>query len=155
MKSASPTGNDVLRMPIAGMLAWLLPGAGHLYIGQRVRGIIFMTAIAVTFWGGVAIGGVKNTVNPTDRSLWFLGQICAGSHTLAVLAWSKQIPDPKPEEASLWIAYGDSEEVSVVYTAICGMLNILVIFDVLVRAEKGPIELAKRGPPTPVRRGAT
>jgi hypothetical protein len=129
--------SNVLKVPVAGLLTWLLPGAGHLYIGERVRGIILMAAIAVTFWGGIAIGGVKNTVNPTQRSLWFAAQICAGGHTLATLGISRLVDDPPASNPSLRIGYGPSEEIPVVYTAICGMLNILIIFDVLVRAEKG------------------
>jgi len=144
-----------LRVPIAGLLGWLLPGAGHLFIGDRARGIIFITAIAVTFWGGVAIGGVKGTVDPGKRKLWFLGQICAGSHALAALAWSNHIPGPPQDDPSSLIAYNRAEEISVVYTAICGMLNILVIFDVLVRAEKGPAVTAQRGPPGKARGAST
>lgn len=137
MKSA-PTQNPELRMIIAAALSWVLPGAGHIFIGERGRGIILVIAITLTFWTGVAIGGVKNTVNPQQRSLWFLGQICAGGHTLAVLGWSKQLPEPPAADPSVSIAFGDAEEVSVVYTAICGMLNILIILDVLVRAERPP-----------------
>ena len=155
MKSKGPASNPEFRVPVAGLLAWVLPGAGHLFIGERTRGVIFMTAIAVTFWGGVAIGGVKNTVNPRQRSLWFLAQICAGSHALAALAWSKQI-DLAPEQApSTLIAYNKAEEISVVYTAICGMLNLLIILDVLVRAEKWAAALPERGPPGKARRTST
>lgn len=141
-------------MPIAGVLAWLVPGAGHLFIGERTRGIIFLVTIAVTFWSGVAIGGVKNTVNPQERSLWFLGQICAGSHTLAVLAWSKAMPEPAEKGSTTRYAYGRAEEVSVVYTAICGMLNVLIILDALVRAERRPIAIPARASPSRAARGA-
>ena len=153
MKSSGPAINPDLRVPVAGLLGWLLPGAGHLFIGERGRGFIFMTAIAVTFWGGVAIGGVKNTVNPTDRKLWFLGQVCAGSHALAVLAWSKQI-EANPKDDPELFAYGRAEEVSVVYTAICGMLNILIILDLLVRVEKRAAVPQRRGPPPKTRRAS-
>jgi hypothetical protein len=141
-------------MAIAGVLAWILPGAGHLYIGERTRGIIFLVTIAVTFWTGVAIGGVKNTVNPRDRSLWFLGQICAGGHTLATLAWSKAIPEPAEQGSTSRYAYGRAEEVSVVYTAICGMLNVLIILDALVRAEKRPGAVPARASPARATRSA-
>jgi hypothetical protein len=137
------TRGGAFHVPIAGLLGWLLPGAGHLFIGERVRGIIFLAVIAVTFWTGVAIGGVKNTVNPHERSLWFLGQIGAGSHTLGVLAWSRQMAEPAQPGSPDRYAYGRAEEVSVVYTAICGMLNILIIFDVLVRAENRPLAAAR------------
>ena len=155
MRSTAPTANPEFRVPIAGLLGWLLPGAGHLFIGERARGVIFLATITVTFWGGVAIGGVKNTVNLQERRFWFLGQICAGGHTLALMAWSKQIERPaddNPQHTRI-IAYGRAEEVSVVYTAICGMLNLLIILDVLGRAEKTPLS-AQRGPPTGGRRGS-
>ena len=127
-----------LRVPFAGLLAWILPGLGHLYIGERGRGLIFMITIALTFWGGVAVGGVKNTVNPQTRSLWFLGQVCAGVHPFAAIAWSRRVEIPPDADKTRYIAYGQMEDISIVYTAIAGMLNLLVILDVLVRAERGP-----------------
>jgi hypothetical protein len=125
-----------LRVPIAGILGWIIPGLGHLYIGERTRGLIFMITIALTFWGGVAVGGVKNTVNPQERSLWFMGQVCAGAHPFLAIAWSRQIEVPANSDKTRYIAYGQMEDISIVYTAIAGMLNILVILDVLTRAEQ-------------------
>ncbi len=147
-RSSSAVADPTFRVAIAGLLGWLLPGAGHLFVGERARGIIIIATIAVTFWTGVAIGGVKNTVNPANRSLWFIGQICAGGHALTALALSHAVQDPAESGAdpTTVIGYGRAEEISVVYTAICGMLNVLVILDVMVRAEKQPLA-ARRGPP--------
>src|SRR5512147_559128 len=142
-----PETNPEVRMSVAGVLTWLLPGAGHIFIGQRARGLIIMITIAVTFWGGVAIGGVKKTIDPKDRRLWFVGQICVGGHSLAALGIGALVKPREGERASALEAYGRAEEVAVVYTAICGMLNVLVIFDVLVRAEKPPAQTL-RGPPS-------
>jgi hypothetical protein len=156
MNATNTTG----RMVLAALATWLLPGAGHLLIGDRTRGIVFMAVITLTFWTGVAIGGVKNTVSPVDRTLWFAGQICAGGHSLATLAWASAIDSPfgkapgtAPYPAAV-IGYGRTEEVSVVYTAIAGMLNILIILDVLVRAEKTAVPVTT-GPPgsRPPKRG--
>jgi len=147
MKSTSIIHNPGIRVPLAGILGWLLPGAGHLFIGERARGLIFLIVIALTFWTGIAIGGVKHTVDKDARFLWFLGQICAGGHTLAAMTWSSMIDAPEEVDRVELTAYGRSEEVSVVYTAICGMLNILIIFDVLTRAEQGLEVDPQRGPP--------
>ena len=148
MQNASADNNFIIRIPLAGFLTWLLPGAGHIFIGERAKGIILMITIGLTFWTGVAVGGVKNTVNPKERGLWFLGQICAGGHTMAALFWSRQIEDPPEDKKAELVAYGHSEEVSIVYTAICGMMNILVIFDVVSRAEKQSTTESHRGPPS-------
>ncbi len=144
-----------VRMTVAGLLAWIIPGAGHLYIGERVRGFILLAVIALTFWAGVAVGGVKNTVNPQDRSLWFLGQICAGIHPLAAVVWSRQVTIPAGADPAGWISYGQTEEVGVVYTAIAGMLNILIIFDVLGRVDRAAVLEARAGLGRGPRRAST
>jgi len=137
MKTASASVRpSLLRVLIAGVLAWIMPGAGHFFIGERARGLVFMITIALTFWGGVAIGGVKNTVNPQERALWFLGQACAGVHPFLAIAWSRRVEIPSGADRARWIAYGQMEDISIVYTAIAGMLNVLVILDVLGRAER-------------------
>ena len=125
-------------MVLAAVASWILPGAGHLLVGDRKRGIIFLLAIALAFWMGIAIGGVKNTVSPSERSLWFVAQIFAGGHSLAALVWGHFIPDPAKSGQFVTevFAYGRSEEVSVIYTAVAGMLSVLVILDALVRVEQ-------------------
>jgi hypothetical protein len=132
MKNSVLSRKPEIRIALAGLLTWLLPGAGHLLIGERSRGLIFMIAIGATYWGGIAVGGVENTISIQERRLWFIGQICAGGHALVTLAWDEALHSEPGENR----AYGRAEEVAVVYTAICGMLNVLVIFDVLVRAER-------------------
>jgi hypothetical protein len=142
-----------VRMATAAVLTWLLPGAGHLFVRERARGLILLVTITLTFWMGVAVGGLKNTVNPADRSLWFMGQICAGGHALAAWGLSGLI-NAGPDKDPKFYAYGRSEEIAVVYTCICGMLNILIILDVLVRAEKPLTAVPLRGPPA-ARRGSS
>ncbi len=148
MKSASTVEPKASRISLAFLLGWLVPGAGHLLIGEKIRGTIFLIAIALTFWTGVAVGGVKNTVNRQERTYWFLGQICAGCHTLATMTWSNHLPTEPAQPSESLVAYGRAEEVSVVYTGICGMLNILILLDLSTRlAGQGMPSAARRGPP--------
>lgn len=72
---------------LAAILAWLVPGLGHIYIGRRTRGIIIFVTIAVTFWTGVAFGGVM-TVDYQNQRWWFTAQMCAGIHGL--VGWYRQ-----------------------------------------------------------------
>jgi len=138
-----PKPLSIFHLPAIALLAWAVPGAGHLAIGQRARGIILLVVVTLTFWTGIAVGGVKNTINPRDRTLWFLGQVCAGVHPLIALTWGHYIHPPKDSLPTDYIAYGQSEEISVVYTAIAGMLNLLVILDALGRAEKAVVIRAR------------
>jgi len=144
--SAQSSGTQV---PVAGLLAWLVPGLGHLYLGCYTRGLILFVVIGVTFWGGVAIGGVKSTVG--QRRWWLMAQMCAGSHTLAAWAWGRSLPEDPPQGPAKYRAIWPADDIAVVYTGVAGLLNLLVILDALVRAERArsgqvPTTLTPRRP---------
>jgi hypothetical protein len=40
-----------------GAAAWLLPGLGHLWLGRRQKGIVFLVALTVMFALGLALEG--------------------------------------------------------------------------------------------------
>ena len=42
---------------LAALLAWLIPGAGHFYLGRRGRGAIFFAIVVSALAIGVAING--------------------------------------------------------------------------------------------------
>lgn len=150
-----PDPSNPLKLPFIGILAWLVPGAGHYAIGERRRGIILFVTLAATFWGGVAIGGVRTTVYPEKKRLWFMGQLCGGGHALLahalgqysrnhVLAGSvtaSQLralsPVQRAEMTANLVATGHwgSAEIATVYTGVAGLLNILVVLDALVRGD--------------------
>jgi hypothetical protein len=44
---------------IAAVLAWLIPGAGHLYQGRTGKGLLFFICVLGTFLFGLAIGDGK------------------------------------------------------------------------------------------------
>ena len=128
----------MMRMPIAGLLAWLVPGLGHIYLGHRARGIICLVTITLTFWTGVAVGSVQNTVAPHSRTLWFTAQLCAGSNALAAYALHIRV-DPRSARSSQQtvVTHWSSSEIGVHYAGVAGLLNLLVIFDAVARAEPG------------------
>ena len=66
-KSTSPPSTDHMdhfapvevrlkNPPLAALLAWLWPGAGHIYQGRIGKGILFMVCILVTYFWGLALG---------------------------------------------------------------------------------------------------
>lgn len=72
------------------VLAWLIPGAGHVYIGRPVRGAIIFITIAATFWAGMAIGGVM-TVDKRNERWWYIAEMCTGVHGLVGWMRSSQV----------------------------------------------------------------
>lgn len=144
-----PDADSLFRAVAAGLLGWLVPGLGHVFIGDRLRGVICMATIVLTFWSGVAIGGVRGTIDPHERSLWFVAQLCAGTN--AGLAYairqvgSADAGSERPSAPAPWA----SAEIGVHYTGVAGLLNILVILDAMARAEHKGTEqkIGERGPP--------
>ncbi|MDP6582131.1 MAG: hypothetical protein QF681_15870, partial [Vicinamibacterales bacterium] len=59
--AAKPGGSaprpDSGRALAAAALAWLIPGAGHLWLGRRQKGVIFLTALPVMFAIGLWLEG--------------------------------------------------------------------------------------------------
>src|SRR5438105_10845450 len=61
-RTATPDTNTTLEIdlrdpPIAALLAWLWPGAGHLYQRRYAKGLLFMVCILGTYFFGLALGG--------------------------------------------------------------------------------------------------
>lgn len=137
------------RTPLAGLLSWVVPGLGHIYLGNRARGLVCLIAITATFWTGIAIGGAGTTIDPSERTLWFSAQMCSGANALAGYAMhnavvSRWTPTDRAEAMANWT----SSEVGVHYTGVAGLLNILVVLDALARAEVlEPRALARRREP--------
>lgn len=181
---------------LALVLAWVVPGLGHLLIGQKARGIIFMVSIHGLFGLGLFIGGIR-VINPPDQAIWTYTQFLTGwpmilanrvekaslaelgDHTypvdspeykgrLQLLFESQESPPPAndtPEHRlereqtrtkdfiAAHPAFAVSpkiQDLGAVYCGIAGMLNLLVMFDVLLRitgsVREDPAKYKKKGP---------
>ncbi len=71
--------------PHAAVAGWIVPGLGHLILGQKKRGVILCIAILALWLSGIFIGGIS-VIDKYDRldsdagstkparSWWFFGQ---------------------------------------------------------------------------------
>ncbi len=141
--------------PIAALaliLAWIVPGLGHIYLGKYLRGAVIFLAIGATFWAAVGMGGVM-TVDYQNQRWWFAAQMLTGVH--GIVGWERQRRvyeglsqelGPPPEMTSStranWALRTDKalarEEIALVaptstialaYAGVAGLLNIMCIFD--------------------------
>lgn len=71
------SSRHVALQPIAGVLAILLPGLGHWYLGYGRRARFIATGILGMFAGGVFIGGI-DVVDRREDFPWFIGQALVG-----------------------------------------------------------------------------
>jgi len=131
--------------PLAAALAWVVPGLGHWWIGDRPRALIYFIVISTTFWGGVAVAGVRTTVNLSENGAWIAAQLCVGPQAFLALQLSNGFAKKPLEQQhkALWPA----ANIGVVYAGVAGLLNLLVIIDVLARCEAIQAALAARPPP--------
>ncbi len=84
---AKPVPGEKSSLPaLALLLAWLVPGAGHLILGKWVRGLLIFVSIFGMYLIGLSLGGkiyLPNTGDVLDM-LGFAGQL--GMGLLYVLA---------------------------------------------------------------------
>jgi hypothetical protein len=106
----------------ACILAWVLPGAGHLYLGRRGKGLLFLGAIGALFVLGVLM---------KSRLQLYLGL----EDPLALLFSIAQMAVGAPYFLARALGFEAGQVTAVTYeygntfTAVGGLLNILVILD--------------------------
>ncbi len=63
--------------PVATVLAVILPGAGHAYLGHTRRAIYIAFGVLGLYLSGLLIGGI-DVVDREEDFVWFLGQALVG-----------------------------------------------------------------------------
>ncbi len=145
--------------PLIALAGWLVPGLGYYLIGERKRALIAGVAIFLTFIAGILIGGIRVidvpgygpdgkprmvTINKVETwrlqanffgeimyKPWYIAQSMAGpANVLATwgsIAAGTAEPPVRPSTARIF-------DIGTLYTAVAGMLNLLVIIDATYRA---------------------
>lgn len=116
----------------AAIAAWLVPGLGHMLLGHLKRGLILAVTIGMLWIGGLAIGGVS-VIDREEHPFWFLGQMLVAP-SLAVEMVHRNLGEPMPgTDPAYEPSLGRVHEQGTLYTALAGLLNLLVMLDVLYR----------------------
>jgi hypothetical protein len=106
---------------VAAALAWLMPGAGHLLLGKRQKGVVFLLAIPAMFALGLALDG---RMFPFDFSQPLTG--------LAAVA-ARGVGLPAIVAGFLGLGGGvvtaASYEYGNTFVIVAGLLNALVALD--------------------------
>lgn len=153
--------------PLVALSGWLLPGAGYFLIGEKARAVIAGTTIILTFVLGLLIGGVRVVdvpgydanglrkpsrgqggltvattwalrTNPFDEILnkpWYIAQTLVGPVN-GVATWGSLSAAANGHHMSTARLF----DIGTLYTAVAGMLNLLVILDATYRSTRPPEE---------------
>jgi hypothetical protein len=104
------------------ILAWVLPGAGHVYLGRHGRGVAFFAIVVSLFVIGISIDGSLYTIATADGSvLKLLASVASmGSGLLYFVA--RQLGAPG-DVVSATFEYG------TMFTLTAGLMNLLLVLD--------------------------
>lgn len=114
-------GTSGLNPVLVALAAWFVPGAGHLWSGQRVKGIVFMVVLPVMFALGLALQGRLFPFEP--------GQ------PLVALAAIADVGIGLPYLIARALGLGSGAVIAVTYEygntflIVAGLLNLLVVCD--------------------------
>ena len=116
------------RTVTAMVLAYLVPGAGHLYLGKRGRAIAFATIVILMFAIGLAIDGDLYTLGRSGgqllRILASLGSLGSG-----ILYWVAAAMGAHGDVTSITYEHGTA------FTITAGLMNLLLVLDAFDIAE--------------------
>jgi TM2 domain-containing membrane protein YozV len=87
----------------AALLAWLVPGLGHMYQGRWAKGILFFVCIFGTFFYGIALGSsrvVYTSMRPYDQRYYYY--VCQAGVGLPALPALVQAWRVRGEKAPFW-----------------------------------------------------
>jgi hypothetical protein len=149
--SEEPIEIDLRNPVLAALLAWLWPGAGHLYQGRHVKGVLFMVCVLSTYCIGMILGQghvVYASWAENDRRWQYLCQVGAGLPALPALVQNRlvrsgrqplfggrmappvEVIENAEDELAGWHAkLAGQFDLGTLYTMIAGLLNVLAICD--------------------------
>jgi hypothetical protein len=158
-EGSTPQSDDLVEIDLrnaglAAFLAWLWPGAGHLYQQRYAKSVLFMVVVLSMYFGGLFLGEghvVYASWTRTDKRWQFICQLGVGLPALPALVQAKRVfgdpPRPplfngfmappeqpvRPESADELAEWHERLsyrfELGTLYTMVAGLLNILAICD--------------------------
>ena len=116
------------RTVIAIILAYLVPGAGHLYLGRRGRAIAFFLIVVIMFLIGISIDGELYTFARAQGSAlrWLAALGTAGA---GLLYFVSLIMGVHGDITSITYEHGTAFAITA------GLMNLLLMLDVFDIAE--------------------
>ena len=117
-------------------LGWIIPGAGHFYIGKRNKGIFYFFLLVITMIVGIIFSDF-HIVGISDNIIYFISQ--TGSAVTFGIGYYLRARPP----ANWDISFLQYSEIGLLYFSLPGLLNLQVmlnIFDIFNK-ENGKEEI--------------
>ena len=101
--------------------AWAIPGVGHLWLGRRQKGVVFLVALPLMFAMGVALQGRLSPFVLSDPLVGLAALADVGIGLTYFMA--KAIGYGLGDVTAVTYEYGNS------FLIVAGLLNVLVVID--------------------------
>lgn len=117
---------------LAAAATWLLPGSGHVLVGQRSKGILMGAAVLLVFVLGLVFAA-GHAVDRPMLSAWWIGQVNCGIGTILASLITA------PWRFSQFPAYRD---LGVALCTVAGFMNVILMTNAYTIAEEGAEPIA-------------
>ena len=108
-------------MVLLCLASWAIPGAGHLWLGRRSKGLIFLIALPLMFAVGIALHG---RLFPFDLSEPLVALAAAADLGIGLTYFiTKALGFGGGDVRAVTYEYGNA------FLIVAGLLNLLVIID--------------------------
>jgi hypothetical protein len=112
---------DSGRALAAMALAWAMPGAGHLWLGRRQKGLVFLFALPLMFGIGLWLEGALAPFDPTQPLVLLAAFAGLGNGVPYLLAALAGLGEGRVVAATF--EYGNT------FLIVSGLLNMLICLD--------------------------
>ncbi len=139
----APAAENSGRFVVPCLLAWLLPGLGHFYLGKRKRAVVFFCVVATAFVLGIGSDGAASLIDPRQPLSYLatfdnlaMGPLDLVSRQLTFHEMAYRLPgdESSPRQQELTRLLRDrvkspTYEYGNTFLLTAGLMNILLILD--------------------------
>lgn len=120
--NAAPAVSDRARAITAALIAWLVPGLGHVYLGKRKLGLVYGAIVVITFLLGLDFGGRLYSPDPAQPLTYLATFAVYGAGIVNLLA---RLFSDNPGGSVLAVTY----EYGCAFLLTAGLMNLLLVLD--------------------------
>lgn len=112
---------DSIKVLVTCVLAWAIPGLGHIAAGRVTRGLVFGLVVLALFLGGIGLHGKVYRPEQGEPLAYLAAVGAAGVGLPYVVAHTMGL--------SLGNIRSQSYEYGNTFTLVAGLLNLLIVLD--------------------------
>jgi hypothetical protein len=122
------------------IIGWILPGLGHISLGQKRRGFLIMGGVLFLVVCGVLIGGI-DAVDHKNDGLWFIPQVWGGLIVVGIDVLNQALIAPLPVvEKVTRVGLSHANEIGTLFIAMAGLMNFVVLLDLIQAVKSEDLE---------------